>query len=70
MLPEQARARKGRKIPPGGKPGKYPGKRTRGHEPVRRGVSTIRHFEAWAAWLRGSGPARVAALAGLRRARQ
>ena len=32
--------------------------------------TTKRHFVAWAAWLRGSGPARVAALAGLRRARQ
>ena len=32
--------------------------------------TTRRHFVAWAAWLRGSGPARVAALAGLRRARQ
>ena len=29
-----------------------------------------RHFGAWAAWLRGSGPARVAELAGLRRARR
>ena len=41
MLPEQARTRKDRKVPPGGKPGKYPGTRTRGHEPARRGVSTV-----------------------------
>ena len=41
MLPEQARTRKDRKVPPGGKPGKYPGTRTRGHEPARHGVSTV-----------------------------
>eukprot|EP00966_Prymnesium_polylepis_P109695 2538437-Prymnesium_polylepis.1 len=29
-----------------------------------------RHFGGWAALMRGSGPARVAVLAGLRRARQ
>ena len=41
MLPEQARTRKDRKVPQGGKPGKYPGTRTRGHEPARYGVSTV-----------------------------